>query len=382
MLDSLGPEAARLSREQEALLPLYREHWRNVRNATAPADRAAAERGVALAYAEAQLAPPEQVIWCDSPVAIERSRKAAWYDIDAGENVKLRIVEGVVRRVKTLVDDHVPVRVRVGAATGLEFENQYFRASAMLNSALAEHAARVGWSAVARRQALLSRLFRRGKRTAFTSFADGRWLQHEHLGLLAIFAYLHNVGGYIAQTAALQGLWQVATNAGAMVPHERVCWLSDRHDVLEVDALGRLHSAAGPAVRYRDDWCFFAWKGVEVPAWMILHPERIQAYLVERERNPVIRHCMIEIMTPRRYIESGAPSRFAVDDVGTLWRKQWLDWRDAWAAVEVINGTPEPDGTRKHYFLQVPPDMRTPTEAVAWTYGINAKRYAELTART
>jgi hypothetical protein len=63
-----------------------------------------------------------------------------------------------------------------------------------------------------------------------------------------------------------------------------------------------------------------------------------------------------------------------------LWRKQWF--RDAWAAVEVVNGTPEPDGTRRHYFLQVPPDLHSAREAVAWTYGMTAQQYAGLRVRT
>ncbi len=63
------------------------------------------------------------------------------------------------------------------------------------------------------------------------------------------------------------------------------------------------------------------------------------------------------------------------------WRKQWLGF-DAWAAVEVVNATPEPDGTRRHFFLQVPANIRTAREAVAWTYGLRAEAYAKLVART
>ena len=33
-----------------------------------------------------------------------------------------------------------------------------------------------------------------------------------------------------------------------------------------------------------------------------------------------------------------------------------------------MNSTPEPDGTRRTYFLRVPPQMRTAREAVAWTF--------------
>jgi hypothetical protein len=89
--------------------------------------------------------------------------------------------------------------------------------------------------------------------------------------------------------------------------------------------------------------------------------------------DPQIRRCMIEIMTPARFIAEGGAYRVAQDDTGVLWRQRWR-W-EAWAAVEVINGSPEPDGTFKHYFLQVPPTMRTAREAVAWTYGLTEQRY-------
>jgi hypothetical protein len=43
--------------------------------------------------------------------------------------------------------------------------------------------------------------------------------------------------------------------------------------------------------------------------------------------------------------------------------------------VEVLNSTPEPDGTRKTYFLRVPPNLRTAREAVAWTFGLAGSQY-------
>ena len=43
--------------------------------------------------------------------------------------------------------------------------------------------------------------------------------------------------------------------------------------------------------------------------------------------------------------------------------------------VEVLNSTPEPDGSRKTYFLRVPPRTRTAREAVAWTFGVREPDY-------
>lgn len=384
MSESLLIEPARLTSEQEALLEPYRNYWKLVRNSTAPADRPAAERGVALAYEAAGLAPPERIVWCRSPIEIEQSRTATWHQLDPGPVVKSIVVDSVIRNVSQSIDDNVPVRVRVAAASGLEIEPQYFGASAALGHALNAEAAQVRLGGSARTKSFFAWLTRRPRApfTPYPEFAQSRWLQHEVVGTLAKYAYLHNVCGVTAETSALQGLWQIATNAGAMVPHARICWLSERHDTLALDASGRLHSATGPAVKYPDGWSVYAWKGVTVPRWMIEHPDQIKPRLIERERNPIVRHCMIDIMTPQRYIALGAVERVADDKAGTLWRKQWGDWWNAWAAVEVINGTPEPDGSMKHYFLQVPAEIRTPTEAVAWTYGMSADRYAALKLRT
>jgi len=41
----------------------------------------------------------------------------------------------------------------------------------------------------------------------------------------------------------------------------------------------------------------------------------------------------------------------------------------------VVNGTPDPDGSHRRYFLRVPPNVRTAHEAVAWTYGLTAREY-------
>jgi hypothetical protein len=43
--------------------------------------------------------------------------------------------------------------------------------------------------------------------------------------------------------------------------------------------------------------------------------------------------------------------------------------------VRVENGTPELDGTRKSYWLRVPPNITTAQEAVAWTFDTKAKDY-------
>jgi hypothetical protein len=191
--------------------------------------------------------------------------------------------------------------------------------------------------------------------------------------ILGTLEFLHDACDLRAQTHSLTGLWQIANNASWMIPHEEVCWLADRPERLEIDANGRLHCADGPALAYRDGWSVCAWKGVVVPEWIIARPELVDVRCIANAIDPQVRRCMIDILTPARFVAEGGACRVSKDETGVLWRQRWR-W-EAWAAVEVVNGSPEPDGTYKHYFLQVPATVRSAGEGVDWTYGLSEQRY-------
>jgi hypothetical protein len=205
------------------------------------------------------------------------------------------------------------------------------------------------------------------------------------LASLGVYEYLHDLLDGQEPTQPMRGLWKIGKSAGWIVPHAQVCWISERPRILQTDGKGRLHCVDGPALAYPDGWSAHAWKGVQVPAWTIEHPERITLSTLADTFEPVLRNCMIEIMTPERFIKTGVVSRVSEDETGVLWRKLW-SFRGvtigSWTAVEVVNGTAEADGSRKRYFLRVPSAMRTSREAVAWTYGLTADQYAGLKLRT
>ena len=161
-----------------------------------------------------------------------------------------------------------------------------------------------------------------GARRQLTELSRRPIGQHE-LAWLGIYEYFHDVCDFGAETESLEGLWQFAKNAGWMLPHEHVCWLAERPNVLRTDARSRLHSATGPALRYPDGWSFYAWKGIQVPARLIERPEEISIQAVDNEPDIRVRRCMIEIMTPERYVANGGAVRVAEDETGVLWRKTW-----------------------------------------------------------
>jgi uncharacterized protein DUF6745 len=357
-------EIARLSDPQCARLAEYGQRWTALRSSSAPSDRAAAEVGVEKAYAAAGLPPPRQILWGAGPLEIATS----WARLrgSAGDNVRSLVVDSICRRAEGAVDRAVGLAVRVALAG----EPRLTRVPPFCTS-IEEAVHRDCERVRPQLRELFAGLWapQRFGRSSFASCA----FAFQSAPLLGALEYFHDVCNLTRQTASLAGLWQTAKHASWMLPHREVCWLSDRPLAMHQDARGRLHRADGPAVTCRDGWSAYAWKGVLAPSWIIERPDLVNVRTIGAAQDPQVRRCMIEIMTPERFIKEGGAYRIAQDEAGILWRQRWR-W-EAWAAVEVINGTPEPDGTLKHYFLQVPANMRSPREAVAWTYGLPEQRY-------
>ena len=375
MRASLPTEYQALTPQQTAVLGDYRARWSAIVRSTAPADRSSAEEGVRLAYHAAGLKPPVRFVWCESPVALHHlARQASRID---GPNVKSMLIHRLRRQVAARVGRRLHKRVRAAV------ENAVNPADALVASADAavmQRAPDENLSSLARARRGYPMFWSLPALLGRHGFRDSAAGQHE-LSWLSSYDYIRNVLGLRAETAPLLGLWQMAASLGWVQPHLHTCWLAERPNLLRGDAGGRLHSASGPALRYPDGWSVWAWKDVEVPSDIIEQPDTITLASIDGESNVQVRRCMIEIMTPQRYVALGGAVRVAEDETGILWRKAWLA-SDAWAAVEVINATPEPDGTRKHFFLQVPANLHTAREAVAWTYGLRANIYAHLVVRT
>src|SRR5262245_8392107 len=380
-----------------AVVPLdalsdYLDRWGAANMSTQPADRETAEEGVRLAYAAVGLAAPRRIVWCGGPLEIAKHLTTPTSADAIGRNVKAEVFDQVRDRVGTFAE--VFWKEVVVGATQLTGDRKISAAidgyercravSAAVNRivciAAGEHLSSV--KVRARHAALRLRgLPRLLPRWNLDEVAVG---PHD-LASLGVYEYLHDALDWQEPIKSMGGLWKIAKSAAWIVPHEHICWISERPELLRTDARARLHCPDGPALRYPDGWCVHVWKGVQVPSWMIEHPEWITPAAIADTFDPVQRNCMIEIMTPERFVKTGLVSRVSQDEAGVLWRKLW-SFRGvtigSWTAVEVTNGTAEVDGSFKRYFLRVPSAMRTPREAVAWTYGLTDEQYAGLDLRT
>lgn len=182
---------------------------------------------------------------------------------------------------------------------------------------------------------------------------------------------------------------EVARSAGPWWAVRGLAVVSERPELVAVDDHGRLHSPDGPAIRYRDGFSVWAIDGVAVPAWVVTSPERIDVELIDDEPNTEVRRVMIERFGYDRLLRDGKAELVDEDEFGRLWRRfdppvsgpRWMSGSPKArgplreALLEVVNSTPEPDGSFKTYFLRVPPGSSSAREAVAWTFGLEAERY-------
>ncbi|MFF8982138.1 DUF6745 domain-containing protein [Streptomyces globisporus] len=322
--------------------------WRSVAAATGRADRAAAEAGVRRAYRTAGLAEPDRIIWAASPrAAVGTVEKLA----DAGRSVREEV------RTRPWADERRRMYDELGPAGW----------SALWSATGAQL-----WETTA---ALAERI-----RTGVVADLAPRPQDEGAVRLVLLDAVLgqHDaawLAAFDGHGDRLAGLAEVARNAGWWWPYENAVVITERPDVLHRDEAGRLDHGEGPALAYGDGFALHAWRGMPVPAAFLdelssLTPERIRA-----EENAELRRVMLEYYGYDRYLTESGAEPVHRDETGILWRIA-LDGDEDVVMVEVVNSTPEPDGTNRTYWLRVPPTTRTAKDGVAWTFGLDGADYA------
>jgi hypothetical protein len=131
------------------------------------------------------------------------------------------------------------------------------------------------------------------------SVRDSVWAsgygQHD-ASWLGFYDYFRQVCGLHDETRLLEGLTLLAQNAGWFLPHEKICWVSERHSFLHRDEQGRLHCETGPALGYPDKFAIWSWHGTRVPQHVIEAPETITINEIRKQDNAEVRRVMIERM--------------------------------------------------------------------------------------
>ncbi len=161
--------------------------------------------------------------------------------------------------------------------------------------------------------------------------------------------------------------------------HPDFCIVSDRPKTLKIDAQNRPHCADGPSHEWRDGWNLYHWHGLKIPAELIENRHEMTAQHIAAISNAEHRRAAIEI-----YAATHGADRFVKDlgaklisqDVSHGRPRRLYQVGDA-RFIHVINGSLEPDGSRREFLLGAEPSAKTPKAAIAASYGRPASKYRE-----
>lgn len=336
----------------------YADKWRAIAAATGPADRTAAEEGVRLAYRAAGLRAPDRFVWADSPLSGVRAVRAL---DDPGPSVRDDV------RTRPWADERRRVHDELGPGGWTAL---WSGTGALLwdgTRALAERIRTGVVDALLEKEPEDTAVRAQAEADVRGVLLDAVLGQHDAAWLAA----------FDGRSDRLEPLARVAAHAGWWWPYRNVAVICERPSQLHRDEAGRLDNGEGPALVFPDGFALHAWRGMPVPAAFLreltaLTPERIR-----EEDNAELRRVMLEHYGYDRYLAESQAQPVHRDDTGVLWRIALDDDEDV-VMVEVVNSTPEPDGTRRTYWLRVPPATRTAKEGVAWTFGLDADVYEPL----
>ena len=201
---------------------------------------------------------------------------------------------------------------------------------------------------------------------------------------------------HIAKLDIDYNAWQwyerLAEISGPRWMHEQFCVVSDRPEVLTVDNASppRPHADDGPFCKWRDGTALYCVHGVRVPAWVIESPDLLNVARIDGERNAEVRRVMLDRFGIDRYMrESGAkvldecPADHPMKGLRTarLLRRD-VEGDEAITVVDLLNSTPEPDGTVKRYMIRVPPTINKAVDGLAWGFGVTAQEYLQIAAES
>ena len=290
-----------LTEEQKARFPEFVKKWTDIGLCTEKANRKEAEDGIIEAYKIAGLKRPK-IVWCDSPLSqgltriivqklesegkltkglVGKNEKASVrasvrdsvrdsVRASVGASVRDSVGDSVWDSVGASVWDSVrdSVRDSVGASVGASVWDSV---GASVGASVRDSVGASVWDSVRAsvRDSVGASVWASVRDSVRDSVGasvrasvwDSGYGQHD-ANWLAFYDFFMEVNHLEVETEKLKGLWKIAKNAGWFLPHENICWVSERHNILQRNANGRLHSTTGMALQYPDGWGIYALNGV------------------------------------------------------------------------------------------------------------------------
>jgi hypothetical protein len=268
----------RLTAEQEASLPGFREAWARVGANLEPIDRAASRAAIERLYVVAGLPRPEVL----------------FFDSQRGCAIALDARRGSDKSLRTSLWDVVGASLRASLREDLRAVlHPTLRES--LDKLLRGHLVRaLSTTITANLRGSLQAKPPQGaeaERPEYTWFWGG-----QDAPWLAYFEFARLLGVRYRADARLSAYIAYATNSGWMYAYPGLALVADRPEIILTDRRQRLHCETGPAVRFRDGFPLYAWHGRDIPAAWIEDRASLTPEVALAERSSELRRVACEIV--------------------------------------------------------------------------------------
>jgi hypothetical protein len=347
MSENRGP----LTDEEKVKLKIHSDKWVAVALKTGVGDRREIHQACIELYKTAGLEPPSVVIVPDPIIMANAAGAAAWiwHQRSEGKNDPVCLTN-----IPNTVGDMVLQAVQ-GAING------YSGSLCVVQPTLGKVAQN------APKQALdaCREIAGEGGVECATNWRD--MFQAGNLGaswIAYLTAYRDVLGMNLPEAEKFAAYERLAMVSGFRMVHDKFAIICDLPEIIAKDDQNLPHSTTGPSHLWRSGWALYHVHGVRVPEYVIMHPEQITVDDIEGEENAEVRRIKIDRYGPERFIrDSGArvvderPDDFKFVGLrGAKLLVKDIDDDEPMVYVDLLNSTPEPDGTVKRYLLRVDPN--------------------------
>jgi hypothetical protein len=339
----------KLTPEQEAYLPVFRDEWIKIGLSTERVDKDRATAAIKALYAAAGEAEPV-VMHFDSPMqcimAINFFRH-----FKAGAEERANLGDNLRDNLGANLWDNLRANLGANLRANLG-DNLWANLGANL------------WANLGAKK---------------IDFVDTYFWAGQDAPWIAFYQFGQKIGVPYGKQAHLDAYVEFSKSCGWMYAYKGVAFVSDRPTIIAKDDETRLHSETGPSIAFADGYEMYSWHGTNIPGEWIKDKSSITAKIALTWENIEQRRVACEIVGWAKILRELDAKVIDADGdplIGTLVevRLPDLDVPARFCRVQC--------GTGREFAIGVPPEIETAMAAQAWMVGLQPHEFTRPEIRT
>jgi len=367
----------RLTPEQEALIPVYRDKWLKIARSTAPLDYQKARKAVKATY---------KIIGRKEPIIIfVKSPAAAWKYI-VKHSMPLLEYEKIIDKLR-LEMRSTPL-MKISSKTGTIFKKIAYLLSCGWDSGIVSGAIKDMFNDETWKE-YLDKYIKNHPRLNVNFKVDAdiffhQWEWSPDLGT-SEFVWRSSCMDYCISVLDCNHdikIWntdqQLMKNTGWIFPFEKTCLVCDRPTDLCLDKEERLHAEGKPAIQFRDGFSIYSHHGLILPEkYGNIHPQQWEVKWIFSEKNTRLRGWLIERIGYSRICQEFPATEVETWEEYTLLR---IKHNAASEPICLLKFTWD-TSIKPIYAVRVPPDVASARDAIGcvnWSAGVGPEDSAQV----